>query len=60
MEDKFQCDGCKKDCSFNYWNRNSINENDSPLLYGQSWDNKIYCDDCIPKWWNEKIESEVE
>mgnify|MGYP001455241492 CR=1 FL=1 len=20
----------------------------------------IYCDDCIPKWWQEKLESEVE
>tara|TARA_R110001583_G_scaffold126593_1_gene278202 strand:+ start:51 stop:212 length:162 start_codon:yes stop_codon:yes gene_type:complete len=52
MEDKLQCDECKKDGSFN--------DDDLPLLYGQDWDNKIYCDDCIPKWWNEKIESEVE
>jgi len=52
MEDKLQCDGCKKDGSFN--------DDDSPLLYGQDWDNKIYCDDCIPKWWEEKIESEVD
>ena len=46
MEDKLHCDGCKKDGSFN--------EDDSPLLYSQDWDNKIYCNDCIPKSWNEK------
>ena len=50
-KDGEKCDGCKKDGSFN--------DDDSPLLYGQDWDNKIYCDDCIPKWWEEKIESEV-
>jgi hypothetical protein len=52
MEDRLKCDECKKDGSFS--------DDNLPLLYGQDWDNKIYCDGCIPKWWNEKIESEVE
>ena len=47
MEDRLKCDECKKDGSFC--------EDDSTLLYSQNWDNKIYCDDCIPKWWNEEV-----
>ena len=50
-EDKLKCDECKKDGSFN--------DDDLPLLYGQDWDNKIYCNDCIPESWNEKMESKV-
>ena len=53
MEDVLQCDTCKKDGSFD--------DDDLPQLYSMiEWENGMYCDDCIPKWWAEKLESEVE
>jgi len=53
MEDVLQCDTCKKDGSFY--------GDDLPQLYSMlELEDGIYCDDCIPKWWQEKLESEVE
>ena len=52
MDDILQCSTCKKDASFV--------DDDLPQLYGAEWDKNIYCDDCIPEWWEEKLESEVQ
>tara|TARA_R100001129_G_scaffold31025_1_gene20553 strand:+ start:1066 stop:1227 length:162 start_codon:yes stop_codon:yes gene_type:complete len=37
------CDTCNKEGSFG--------SGDKPTLYAQDFDEKAYCDDCIPKWW---------
>ena len=53
MDDILQCDTCIKDGSFD--------DDDLPQLYSMiEWENGMYCDDCIPKWWAEKLEREVE
>jgi len=58
MEDVLQCDACKKDGSFY---GNDYHGGDLPQLYSMlDLENGIYCNDCIPKWWQEKLESEVE
>ena len=52
IENILQCDACKKDGSFY--------EDDFPQLYSMlDLEDGIYCDDCIPEWWEEKLESEV-
>jgi hypothetical protein len=57
IDDILQCDGCKKDGSF--YGDDYVG-GDIPQLYGAEWDKNIYCNDCIPEWWAEKLESEVE
>lgn len=56
IDDILQCDGCKKDASFY---GDDYRGGDLPQLYGAEWDKNIYCNDCIPGWWAEKLESEV-
>ena len=52
MEDVLQCDICKKDGSFD--------DDDLPQLYSMiEWKDGVYCDNHIPKYWEEKLESEV-
>jgi len=52
MEDVLQCDICKKDGSFD--------DDDLPQLYSMiEWEDGVYCDNHIPKYWEEKLESEV-
>tara|TARA_B100000902_G_C27244063_1_gene881627 strand:+ start:1120 stop:1461 length:342 start_codon:yes stop_codon:yes gene_type:complete len=51
LDDILQCDTCKVHGSFY--------GDDLPQLYSMiDWEDGMYCDDCIPEWWAEKLESE--
>ena len=45
------CDGCYTVGSF--WDDNFT------LLFAQDFDTKVYCGDCVPEWWEEKLNERI-
>jgi|TARA_Y100000310_G_scaffold200803_1_gene200873 hypothetical protein len=43
------CDGCFTVGSF--WDENFTS------LFAQDFDTKVYCSDCVPEWWEEKLDA---
>ena len=52
MNEENKCNNCNKVGQFQ--------DNSPTILYSQGFDDKVYCNDCIPKWWNEKLENETQ